>query len=71
MATTTAVKPSVPKKLPPPNSDFYEFAESLPAEELAIVKKVRSYMETKVAPIIKSTGSRIRFRSSCSRRSRS
>jgi glutaryl-CoA dehydrogenase len=52
MATTTAVKPSVPKKLPPPNSDFYEFAESLPAEELAIVKKVRSYMETKVAPII-------------------
>src|ERR1700747_3549900 len=52
MAPTTAVKPSVPKKLPPPNSDFYEFAESLPAEELAIVKKVRSYMETKVAPII-------------------
>src|SRR5215475_12712647 len=52
MATTTAVKPSVPKKLPPPNSDFYEFAGSLSAEELAIVKKVRSYMETKVAPII-------------------
>ena len=52
MATTTAVKPSVPKKLPPPNSDFYEFAESLPAEELAIVKKVRTFMETKVAPII-------------------
>src|ERR1700741_1936665 len=52
MATTTAVKPSVPKKLPPPNRDFYEFAESLPAEELAIVKKVRAYMETKVQPII-------------------
>ena len=40
------------KQLPPPNSDFYEFAETLPAEELAIVKKVRAYMETKVAPII-------------------
>src|SRR5215510_528731 len=41
-----------PKPLPAPNSDFYEFAETLPAEELAIVKKVRAYMETKVAPII-------------------
>jgi len=41
-----------PKPLPAPNSDFYEFAETLPVEELAIVKKVRAYMETKVAPII-------------------
>src|SRR5215471_9572898 len=41
-----------PKPLPAPNSDFYEFAEALPAEELAIVKKVRAYMETKVQPII-------------------
>ncbi len=41
-----------PKPLPAPNSDFYQFAESLAAEELAIVKKVREYMETKVAPII-------------------
>ena len=41
-----------PKPLPAPNSDFYEFAETLPAEELGIVKKVRAYMETKVAPII-------------------
>jgi alkylation response protein AidB-like acyl-CoA dehydrogenase len=41
-----------PKPLPVPNSDFYEFAETLSAEELAIVKKVRAYMETKVAPII-------------------
>jgi glutaryl-CoA dehydrogenase len=44
------VKPSKP--LPAPNSDFYEFAETLPAGELAIVKKVRAYMEAKVAPII-------------------
>jgi alkylation response protein AidB-like acyl-CoA dehydrogenase len=52
MATATALKPSGPKKLPPPNSDFYQFAETLGADELAILKKVRAFMETKVAPII-------------------
>src|SRR5712671_2478500 len=41
-----------PKPLPAPNSDFYELAETLPAEELAVVKQVRAFMETKVAPII-------------------
>jgi len=41
-----------PKPLPAPNSDFYEFAADLPAEELAILKKVRAYAETKVQPII-------------------
>src|ERR1043165_8696677 len=40
------------KPLPAPNSDFYDFAADLPAEEMAIVKKVREYMETKVQPII-------------------
>jgi len=40
------------KPLPVPNSDFYELVETLPAEELAIVKQVRVFMETKVAPII-------------------
>src|SRR3982074_2772730 len=40
------------KPLPAPNSDFYELVETLPAEELAIVKQVRTFMETKVAPII-------------------
>src|SRR5215510_2112099 len=40
------------KPLPKPNSDFYDFHSDLPAEELAIVKKVRDYMETKVQPII-------------------
>jgi len=38
------------KPLPAPNSDFYQFAETLPAEELAILKRVRAFMETKVAP---------------------
>ena len=41
-----------PAELPPPNSDFYALAETLPAEELAVVKQVRTFMETKVAPII-------------------
>src|SRR5499427_10821599 len=41
-----------PKPLPAPNSDFYQLAETLPAEELAVVKQVRAFMETKVAPII-------------------
>lgn len=51
MATkTTELKQ--PKPLPAANSDFYHFAETLPADELALVMKVRAYMETKVAPII-------------------
>src|SRR6267142_705267 len=52
MATATAFKPSVPKQLPSPNSDFYQFADLLTAEEVAVVKKVRAFMESKVAPII-------------------
>src|SRR5215471_12897147 len=53
MATTaTARKPSSPKPLPPPNSDFYHLAETLNADELAVLKKVRTFMESKVAPII-------------------
>ena len=40
------------KQLPAPNSDFYQLKDVLTADELALVKKVRTYMETKVAPII-------------------
>ncbi len=40
------------QKLPAPNSDFYELAETLNAEELAFLRQVRAFMETKVAPII-------------------
>src|ERR1700723_1205694 len=46
------VKDRKPAPLPAPNSDFYELLETLPAEELAVVKQVRTFMETKVAPII-------------------
>ena len=41
-----------PKPLPAPNSDFYELAETLKPEELAVVKQVRAFMESNVAPII-------------------
>jgi alkylation response protein AidB-like acyl-CoA dehydrogenase len=44
--------PQAAKPLPAPNSDFYGLAETLPAEDLAVVKQVRTFMETKVAPII-------------------
>jgi len=46
-------KPFVqPKALPEPNVDFYELTETLPADELAVLKQVHTFMETKVAPII-------------------
>jgi alkylation response protein AidB-like acyl-CoA dehydrogenase len=40
-----------PKALPAPNSDFYEVYETLAPEELAIVKRVRAFMQAKVAPV--------------------
>jgi glutaryl-CoA dehydrogenase len=42
------IKPSKP--LPPPNSDFYQLYETLPPEELATLRQVRTFMESKVAP---------------------
>src|SRR6202162_3987372 len=63
-ATTQAATPATPaarpakrearqpKPLPAPNSDFYEVYETLSAEELATVKRVRAFMEAKVAPVI-------------------
>src|SRR5437868_14388770 len=57
-ATTTTASPATakgakPRKpLPAPNTDFYYLYETLPAEELAVLKRVREFMETKVAPVI-------------------
>src|SRR5580765_543777 len=42
----------IKKTLPQPNSDFYQLTETLPADELAALKQVRTFMETKVQPII-------------------
>src|SRR5258708_36183930 len=56
MATVITTKPQDGKKparaLPAPNSDFYELMETLPAEELEVVKQVRAFMATKAGPII-------------------
>jgi hypothetical protein len=52
-ATGPAKKPNGKQKpLPAPNSDFYELKDILSPDELAIVRKVRTFMESKVAPII-------------------
>ncbi|UWU76555.1 acyl-CoA dehydrogenase family protein [Bradyrhizobium huanghuaihaiense] len=53
MTTATAArKTDAPKALPVPNGDFYQLVELLTAEELALVKKVRAFMESKVKPIV-------------------
>src|ERR1700742_5051122 len=44
--------PKAAAPLPAPNVDFYELAETLPAEEQAVMKQVRAFMENKIAPII-------------------
>src|SRR6476646_6000020 len=54
---TSAARPAKtesrqPKALPAPNSDFYQLVDVLTAEEKTIVKNVRTFMETKVQPII-------------------
>src|SRR5262249_55806562 len=52
MDTTSEIKRSAKKALPAPNSDFFQYGDMLSEEERAVVKKVRTYMETKVQPII-------------------
>jgi hypothetical protein len=41
-----------PLPLPVSNRSFYDLIETLTAEGLTVVKKVRSLMETKIAPVI-------------------
>src|SRR6202042_3132257 len=38
--------------LPKPDGDFYQIIECLSEQERATVKRVREFMETKVAPVI-------------------
>src|SRR5207245_11058031 len=49
---TAASKVAAPKPAPVPNGDFYQLVDLLTPEEKAVVKKVRTYMETKVQPVI-------------------
>jgi len=62
MATPTK---EIKKALPQPNSDFYQLVETLPADELAVVKQVRTFMETKVQPIITKYWVEDSFRLNC------
>ena len=41
-----------PKPLPAPNSDFYNYTDLLNPSEREIHQRVRTFMESKVAPII-------------------
>src|SRR5579859_803034 len=52
MPAAAALKPSTPKPLPAPNSDFYNFKELLSPEEHTILQRVRTTLETQVQPII-------------------
>jgi alkylation response protein AidB-like acyl-CoA dehydrogenase len=49
---TAASKPAAQKPAPVPNGDFYQLVDLLTPEEKGLVAKVRSYMETKVQPVI-------------------
>src|SRR5215469_5432619 len=52
MATATTTRDKQPKQLPTPNSDFYHYADIVRSDERAILQRVRTFMESKVAPII-------------------
>src|ERR1700738_2341866 len=55
MVTATAASRKDAKELKPmpaPNSDFYTIRDALTAEERILVKQVRTFMETNVAPVI-------------------
>ena len=51
MATATQERKQA-KALPAPNSDFYELAETLGAEEHALLQKLRKFLDSKAAPIV-------------------
>ena len=50
--SAVAKTPAQTRPLPKPNSDFYELAQTLGAEEREVLSQVRAFMESKVAPII-------------------
>src|ERR1700688_3196245 len=52
MATQTQTKTHTAGTLPKPNGDFYQVTECLNDAEREILKQVRAFMETRVAPVI-------------------
>src|SRR5262247_2277176 len=62
MATVPAARVREKEYSPPPvNGDFYKIADLLDPEERAVVKRVRDFMETEVAPIIEDYWGRDQF----------
>ena len=62
MATVPAAPARKKEYSPPPvNGDFYKIADLLDPKELAVVKRVRDFMETEVAPIIEDYWGRDQF----------
>ena len=58
-APTTAKTIKQPKPLPAPNSDFYDLAETLPAEEKEVLPMVEDKMKTAIelnVPIVVEMG---------------
>jgi len=50
--TLTSTSPTAAATLPKPSGDFYQFTQSLNDADQAVLKKVRAFMETNVAPVI-------------------
>jgi glutaryl-CoA dehydrogenase len=50
--TTTLASPTAAATLPKPNGDFYQITESLNDGDRAVLKRIRAFMETNVAPVI-------------------
>jgi glutaryl-CoA dehydrogenase len=62
MATVAAAPARNKEYSPPPvNGDFYKVADVLDPTERAVVKRVRDFMETEVAPIIEDYWGRDQF----------
>jgi glutaryl-CoA dehydrogenase len=62
MATVPAARVREKEYSPPPvNGDFYEIVGLLDPKERAVVKRVRDFMETEVAPIIEDYWARDQF----------
>jgi glutaryl-CoA dehydrogenase len=62
MATVAAASARKQEYSPPPvNGDFYKIVDVLDPKERAVVKRVRDFMETEVAPIIEDYWGRDQF----------
>jgi hypothetical protein len=63
MPTAATASKTASRPVPVPNGDFYQLVELLTPEEKAVVTKVRTYMQTKVQPIIDHRSRRLHLTS--------